>query len=140
MEKGDHGLSNVSLRTALSYPSMPCWQPPLQQPYGSCRDGRRAGSLRLSSTPLDTQCSTPLYFSDLVIEFILLLELTVFTIQLGGFSPFFLFEVRQLRESKVLKAVQIAYVVTVRYSKKTQESLRSPLIAFAYCINLDKHS
>ena len=69
-----------------------------------------------------------------------LLELTVFSIQLGGFSPFFLFEVRQLRESKVLKAVQIAYVVRVRYSEKTQESLRPALIAFAYCINLDKHS
>jgi hypothetical protein len=118
MERGDHGLSNVSLRTALSYPSNPCWQPPLQQLYGSRRGGRRAGSLRLSSTPLDIQCSTPLYLSVLVIEFILLLELTVFSIQLGGFSPFFQFEVRQLRESKLLKAVRIAYVVRVRYLEK----------------------
>jgi hypothetical protein len=61
----------------------------------------------------------PLYFCVLVIGFIL-------------------FEVQQLRESKLLKAVQIAYVVGVRYLEKTQESLRLALIA--YCINFDKHS
>jgi hypothetical protein len=51
MARGGHGLP------AIPYPSTPCEQPALKRPYGF-QD--KAGSLRLSSTRLDTQHSTPM--------------------------------------------------------------------------------
>jgi hypothetical protein len=62
MERGGHGLPKVSLGPAMPDPSMPCWR---ATPETALRPfqgwpARRTGGLRLSSTPMDTLCRTPM--------------------------------------------------------------------------------
>jgi hypothetical protein len=62
MARGGQGLTKVSLGPAMSYPSTPCGLATLETTLWSFQGwlARRAGSLRLSSAPVDNPHRTPM--------------------------------------------------------------------------------
>jgi hypothetical protein len=111
---GGHGLFNVSLRPAMPFSSMTCGPSPLGWPYSCFRGGcpkswHPAAVFYPLGYPKLFLCFSHRIYSTVGVD-------SIFNI-LWHLSPLF-FEVQQLRESKLLKAVRIAYVVRVRYLEK----------------------